>query len=55
MYPFPMYANVCIDMGSEGCDGKNSRKNYASMEDVKERITMLGQFTQQKIDEDNKN
>ena len=29
-------------------------KNSASMEYVKERITMLGQFTQQKIDEDNK-
>ena len=32
--------------------GKILEKNSASMEDVKKRITMLGQFTQQKIDED---
>ena len=34
--------------------GKIVEKNSTNMEYVKDRITMLGQFTQQKIDEDNK-
>ena len=34
--------------------GEIVEKNSASIEYVKERITMLGQFMQQKIDEDKK-